>query len=64
MMQLLPTEILGCVDPEKLDLDNCTHDNSRPFFIEFELNFPDALHELHNNCSLAPDRKNYKRNFI
>ena len=53
MIQLLLIEILDQVNPEKNKLDNYRDDAS---FLEVDLDYPDKLHDLQNDCPLAHEK--------
>ena len=53
MMQHPPFEILVFVDLEKFNLDNYRDDGPIGSFLELDVDYPDQLHDLHNNYSLA-----------
>ena len=47
MMQLLPTEILNCINLKIFYLDNYYTDSPIGCFLEVDLDYPDELHDLH-----------------
>ena len=53
IMQPLPTEILDWADPKDFNLDNYLNDSPIGFFLEIELDYPDELHDLHNDYPLS-----------
>ena len=53
MMQLLPTEILEWVNPKYVNLDDCPIGSSTGSFLEVGVDYPDELHDLHNDYPLA-----------
>ena len=40
----------------KLDLDSISENRSIGYFLEVDLEYPDELHDLHNDYSLAPEK--------
>ena len=55
MTQSHPTEKLGWSEPEESDPDNYTDVNKQVAFQKINLSYPDEMHDLHNDCSSAPD---------
>ena len=51
-MMELPIAILGSVNPGKIKYGNYRDD--RP--IEADLDYPDKLHDLHNDCLLVSEK--------
>ena len=56
MIELLPTEILDWFNPKDFNLDNYSIDSPIRHLLEVDLDYPDELHDLHNDYPLA-DRK-------
>ena len=56
MIELLPTEILDWFNPKDFNLDNYSIDSPIWHLLEVDLDYPDELHDLHNDYPLA-DRK-------
>ena len=56
MMQLLPTEIFDSFDSKDLSLDNYSKDSSIGCFLEADLDYPDELHDLHNDYPLEGEK--------
>ena len=59
MMKLLLNEILEWVDPREFNLDNYSRINlDIPIgcFTEVDLDYPDELHDLHNDYPLTGDK--------
>ena len=52
-MQLRPTEILDWADPKDFNLDYYSNGSPIGYFIETDLNFPDELHDLHNDYPIV-----------
>ena len=48
-MELFPTEIL--------DLENYSNNSPVGCFLEINLDYPDELHDLHNDCPLVGEKK-------
>ena len=57
-MQLPPTEILDCVNPKDLNLDNYFNNNPIGCFLEVDLDYLDELHDWHNGYPLIKTTKN------
>ena len=53
MVQLLPIEILDWVNPKDFNLNNYSKDSPIGCFLEVHLDYPDELHDLHNDYPLA-----------
>ena len=53
LMQLFPTEILDWVNPKDFNVDNYSNDSPVGYFLEVDLDYPDELHDLRNDYSLA-----------
>ena len=51
-MQLLSTEILDWVNPK----DNYSNDSPKSCFLLVDLDYPDELHDLHNDYPLAGEK--------
>ena len=49
MKQVLPLEILDSVDPKDFSLDYYSNDFSIGRFLEVDLDYPDELHDLHDD---------------
>ena len=66
--QILPNQTYGSlflwVDPEKLNLDNYPDDGPIGCLLEVDLDYPDELHELHNDYPLAAEKKSIKKNAV
>ena len=59
-MQLLPTEILDWVNLKDLNLDNYSNNGLIGRFLEFDLDYPDEFHGLHNIIILSFSSKKIK----
>ena len=56
MMQPLPTKIFDWVDPKDFNLDNYSDDSPTCFFFDFDVDYPDKLH----NFSCSKNKSNRK----
>lgn len=56
MIQLLSTEVLDCVNLKSFHLDNYTDDGSIGCFLEIRLDYPNELHDLHNDYPLVAEK--------
>ena len=64
MMQLLPTEVLDGVNPKDFNLDNYSINSPIECFLEVELDYPDELHDFHNDCSLGSEKTEVKKEIL
>ena len=65
MLQLLPTEILDLVNPKDFNLENYSNNSPMGCFLKTDLDYPDELHDLHNDFPLVREKnKSSKRNFV
>ena len=46
MKQLLPTEILDCVNTKEFNLDNYSNSSRIGCFLEVHIDYPDGLHDF------------------
>ena len=56
MIQLLSTEVLDYVNLKSFHLDNYTDDGSIGCFLEIRLDYPNELHDLHNDYPLVTEK--------
>ena len=56
MIQLLTNEILDLVNQEKLNLDHYYDNNQIGYFPEVDIDYPDELHDFHNDYPLAAEK--------
>lgn len=56
MIQLLSTEVLDYVNLKSFHLDNYTDDGSIGCFLEIRLDYPNELHDLHNDYPLVAEK--------
>ena len=64
MMQLLPTEILNWVNPKDFNLDHYSINNPIEYILEVELDYPEELHDLHNDCSLGSEKTEIRKEIL
>ena len=64
MMKLPPTEILDWINPNDFNLDNYSHGSPIGCFLEVYLDYPDELHDLHNDYSLVGKKKSNRKNVV
>ena len=55
MSQLLPLKNFKWVDPESIDVLSTPDDYHLGYILEVDLEYPESLHELHNDYPLAPE---------
>ena len=56
MMQLLPAEILDWVNLKDFNLNYCSNGNPISSSLDVDLDYPDELHNLHNDCPLVSEK--------
>ena len=56
MSKFLPTGGFKWIDPNEFDLNKYTGNSSKEYVLEFDLEFPEELHRLHNDYPLDPDK--------
>ena len=64
MSKFLPTSGFKWIDPKKFNLNKYNSNSSKGCALEVELECPKQLRELHNNCPLAPDKIEMKREML
>ena len=52
-MQPVPTEILDWINPKDYNINNYSNNSPIGCFLEFDLDYPDELHDLQNDYLLA-----------
>ena len=57
MPKFLQTSRFKCADPKEFDLNEYTSNSLGGCVLELNLEYPIELRELHNDYSLAPDKK-------
>lgn len=63
MMQLLLIVMLHWANPKNFNPDSFSDNCSMVYFVEIDLGYPDDLHDLHSDSSLAPGKdESSKRN--
>ena len=61
MSKFLPTNEFKWIDLKEFELNKYTSNSSKGCVLEFDLEYPKELRELHNDCSLAPSKIEIKR---
>ena len=56
MSKPFPSGVFKWLDPAKFNLNKYGDDSLRGCVLEVDLEYPKELNELHNDCSLAPDK--------
>ena len=64
MSQYLPTGGFKWLDEEFLLLDDYTDDSDKGLILEVDLEYPDELHDLHNDYPLAPEKVKVERDML
>ena len=60
----LPTSGFKWIDPNEFDLNKYTSNSSKGCVLEVHLEYRKELRELQNDCSLAPDKVEIKREML
>ena len=60
----LPTGGFKWIDPNEFDLNKYTSNSSKGCVLEVHLEYRKELRELQNDCSLAPDKVEIKREML
>ena len=60
MFKFLPTTEFIWIDPREFDLNKYTRNSSKGCILEFDLEYPKQLQELHNDYPLAPVKQKSK----
>ena len=58
MPQLLPTKCFPWVSPDQVDFLNVPKDSKIGYILEVDLEYPEELHNKHNDYPLAPEHLN------
>ena len=61
LLKFLPTSGFTRAGPKKFDLNNYTSNSSKGRAVEYDLEHPKQLGELHNDYPLAPDKLEIKK---
>ena len=56
MSQSLPCGDFKWLDPDKVNLEHYTNDSKKGIILEVDLEYPEELHDLHNDYPLAPEK--------
>ena len=64
MLKSLPTGGFKWLDFAKFDLDKYYDNSSRGFVLEVAQEYPEELHEFHNDYPLVPDKLDIKREML
>ena len=62
--KFLPTSGFRWIDPIEFDLNKYTNNHLKGCVLEFDLEYPKELRELHNDYPLAPDKIEIKREML
>ena len=61
MSKSLPTIGFKWIDTKEFDLNKYTSNSSKGSILKYDIEYPKELRELHNDCPLAPDKIEIKR---
>ena len=64
MSKFLLTNGFKWIDPKEINLNKYTSNTSKGWVLEVSLEYPKDLPELHNDCSLVPDKMGIKREML
>ena len=64
MSKFLPTGGLKWIDPKQFNLNKYTSNSSKGCVLEFDLEYPKELWNLHNDYPLAPNKIEIKREML
>ena len=64
MSKFLPTSGFKWIDSKEFDLNKYTSNSLKGFALEFKLEYPKELRELHKDYSLALDKIEIKREML
>ena len=64
MSKFLPTTEFNWIDPKDFDLNKYTRNSSKRCLRKVDLEYSKKLHKLHNDCSLALDKIEIKREML
>ena len=62
--KFLPKSGFRWIDPIEFDLNKYTNNHLKGCVLEFDLEYPKELRELHNDYPLAPDKIEIKREML
>ena len=64
MSKFLPTSGFKWMNLKEFDLNKYTSNSSKGWVLEFDLQYPNELRELHNGYPLAPSKTEIKREML
>ena len=64
MFKLLPRSGFKWIDPKEFSWNKYTSNSSKGCAVEVDIEYPKKLQELHNDCPLAPDKLEIKREIL
>ena len=64
MSKFLPKSGFKWIDPKEFDLNKYTSNSSKGCILEVDLEYPKELIQWHNDCPLAPDKTEMKREML
>ena len=64
MSKFLPATEFNWIDPKDFDLNKYTRNSSKRCLRKVDLEYSKELHKLHNDCSLALDKIEIKREML
>ena len=62
--KFLPMSAFKWIELKGLDFNKYTSNSSKGWVVEFDLEYPKELQELHNDCPLAPDKIEIQEKFF
>ena len=62
--KFLPMSAFKWIELKELDFNKYTSISSKGWVVEFDLEYPKELQELHNDCPLAPDKIEIQEKFF
>ena len=64
MFKFLPRGRFQWIDPKEFDLNKYTSNSSKGCVLKVDLEYPKELLEMRNDCPLAPDKIQFKRQIL
>ena len=64
LQKFLPTSGFKWIDPKEFDLNKYTSNSSKGCVLEVGIEYPKGLRKLHDHYSLAPDKREIKREML
>ena len=64
MLKFLTTGGFKWIDPKEFDSNKCNNNSSKSCVLEVDLEYPEDLHEFHDDYLLAPNKAEIKRDIL